>query len=189
MKICKMYQNKIWLISTILLLSVLLISSVLSACAKPAGFSTETVVNPEDVGLSSAKLNDIDTALQADVAANKVNGAVILIARNGKVGYFKSFGFRDNDKKSPMEKDSIFRIYSMTKSFTAVSTAMLQEEGKLSYQDPVEKYIPSFKDIQVGDVSKQNLANLFNSVAIGPLNIFCRIGLRQACRLLYGNGG
>jgi len=166
MKIKKLYRGKVWLVYSLLLLSVLLVSSVLTACAKPAAFSTETVVKPEDVGLSSEKLNEIDTAVQADMAANKVNGTVILIARDGKVAYFKNFGYRDNDKKSPMEKDSIFRILSMTKSFTAVSTAMLQEEGKLSFQDPVEKYIPSFKDIQVGDVSKD--ANGNNVVTTRP---------------------
>ncbi len=53
-----------------------------------------------------------------------------------------------------MEKDSIFRIYSMTKSLTAVAAAILKDEGKLAFEDPVEKYIPSFKDIQVGEVSK-----------------------------------
>ncbi len=53
-----------------------------------------------------------------------------------------------------MEKDSIFRIYSMTKSLTAVSIAMLKDEGKLAFTDPVEKYIPSFKDIKVGEVSQ-----------------------------------
>jgi len=166
MKIGKVFRNKVWMAYSILLLSVLLISSVLSACAKPAAFSTETIVKPEDVGLSSEKLNEIDTAVQADIAANKVNGVVILIARDGKIAYFKNFGYRDNDKKLPMEKDSMFRIYSMTKSFTAVSAAILKEEGKLAFEDPVEKYIPSFKDIQVGQVSKD--ANGKNVVTMVP---------------------
>jgi CubicO group peptidase (beta-lactamase class C family) len=153
MKIGKTYQNKIWLTCSILLLSVLLLSSVFAACAKPAVFSTETV-KPESVGLSSEKLNQIDTVLEADIAANKINGAVLLVARDGKIAYFKNFGYRDNEKKLPMEKDSIFRVYSMTKSLTAVAVAMLKDEGKLAFADPVEKYIPSFKDIQVGEVSK-----------------------------------
>jgi CubicO group peptidase (beta-lactamase class C family) len=135
------------------LLSVLLLSSVFAACAQPAAFSSETV-KPESVGLSSEKLNEIDTVLEADIAANKINGAVLLVARNGKIAYFKNYGYRDNEKKLPMEKDSIFRMYSMTKSLTAVAVAMLKDEGKLAFADPVEKYIPSFKDIQVGEVSK-----------------------------------
>ena len=153
MKVGKVYQNKIWLVCSILLLSVLLLSSVFAACAKPAVFSPETV-QPESVGLSSEKLNEIDAVLQADTAAKKINGAVLLVARNGKIAYFKSYGYRDNEKKLPMEKDSIFRLYSMTKSLTAVSVAMLMEEGKLKFEDPVDKYIPSFKDVQVGEVSK-----------------------------------
>ena len=153
MKVGKVYQNKIWLTCSILLLSVLLLSSVFAACAQPAAFSSETV-KPESVGLSSEKLNEIDTVLEADIAANKINGAVLLVARNGKIAYFKSYGYRDNEKKLPMEKDSIFRVYSMTKSPTAVAVAMLKDEGKLAFADPVEKYIPSFKDIQVGEVSK-----------------------------------
>ena len=153
MKIGKTYQNKIWLVCSILLLSVLLLSSVFAACAKPAVLSTETV-RPESVGLSSEKLNEIDTVLETDIAANKINGAVLLVARDGKIAYFKNYGYRDNEKKLPMEKDSIFRVYSMTKSLTAVAVAMLKDEGKLAFADPVEKYIPSFKDIQVGEVSK-----------------------------------
>jgi|GEM_PF-426212 len=152
MRIRKSYQNKIWLACSILL-SILLISSVFSTCAKSAVFSTK-IVKPESVGLSSGKLNEIDTALQADVDANKISGAVLLVARDGKVAYFKSFDYRDNEKKLPMEKDSIFRIHSMTKSLTAVAIAMLKDEGKLKFEDPVEKYIPSFKDIQVGEISK-----------------------------------
>ena len=155
MKVWKVYQNKIWLTCSILLLSVLVLSSVFAACAQPAAFSSETV-KPESVGLSSEKLNEIDTVLEADIAANKINGAVLLVARNGKIAYFKNYGYRDNEKKLPMEKDSIFRMYSMTKSLTAVAVAMLKDEGKLAFADPVEKYIPSFKDIQVGEVSKDD---------------------------------
>ena len=159
MKIGKLYQGKIWLAFSILLLSVLLISSVFSACAQPAAIPDEAskgfqTVQPEDVGLSSQKLNEIDTVLEADIAANKINGAVLLVARNSKIAYFKNYGYRDNEKQLPMEKDSIFRVYSMTKSLTAVAVAMLKDEGKLAFEDPVEKYIPSFKDIQVGEVSK-----------------------------------
>ena len=158
MKSGKLNQSKNWLFCSILLLSVLLLSSVFTACAQPATISEEApavfqTVKPEDVGLSSQKLNEIDAVVEADVAANKINGAVLLIARDGKIAYFKSYGYQDNEKKLPMEKDSIFRMYSMTKSFTAASVAMLKDEGNLAFDDPVAKYIPSFKDTQVGEVS------------------------------------
>ena len=153
MKIGKLYQNKVWLACSILLLAVLSISFICPACTKPAVFSTETV-QPESVGLSTEKLNEIDTVLEADIAAKKINGAVLLVARDGKIAYFKSYGYRDDERQLPMEKDSIFRVYSMTKSLTAVATAILKDEGKLAFEDPVAKYIPSFEDVQVGEVSK-----------------------------------
>ncbi|HEX7364475.1 MAG TPA: serine hydrolase domain-containing protein, partial [Dehalococcoidia bacterium] len=153
MKIRQLHHSKLPPAFSILLLSVLLISSVLSACAKPAPVSTETVT-PESVGLSSAKLNEIDGVLNDYVAQNKINGAVVLVMRHGKIAYSKSFGYRDNDQQLPMEKDSMFRIYSMTKSLAAVSIAMLKDDGKLSFDDPVSKYIPSFKDVQIGEVTK-----------------------------------
>src|SRR4030042_5905510 len=98
MKVHKLYQNKIWLACSILLLSVLLISSVFAACAQPATISDEAAkgfqtVKPEDVGLSSEKLNEIDNVLEADIAANKINGAVLLVARDGKIAYFKNYGY------------------------------------------------------------------------------------------------
>jgi len=109
---------------------------------------------PEEVGLSSERLNRIDTVLKADIEKGQIPGAVALVARKGKIAYFKSFGMRNKEKSLPMEKDSIFRVYSMTKSITAVATSILLEEGKLLLWDPVAKYIPPFKDIQVGEVKK-----------------------------------
>jgi CubicO group peptidase (beta-lactamase class C family) len=161
MKVDKVYRNKIWLACSILLLSALLISSVITACAHSTTTSNEApktfqIVQPEDVGLSTPKLNEIDTVLQTDIDANKISGAVLLVARDGQIAYFKSYGYQDNDKQVPMKKDSIFRMYSMTKSLTAVSVAMLKDEGKLAFNDRVEKYIPSFKDIQVGEVTKND---------------------------------
>jgi len=191
MKIGKLYQNKIWLACSILLLSALLISSIFSACAQPATVSDEAsegfqAVQPEDVGLSSEKLNEIDNVLEADIAANKMNGAVLLVARDGKIAYFKSYGYRDNEKQLPMEKDSMFRLYSMTKSFTAVAVAMLKDEGKLAFEDPVEKFIPSFKDLQVGEVSKdedgKNVVTL-----VPPSNVMTVQHLATHTSGLYSN--
>lgn len=110
--------------------------------------------SPEEVGLSSERLLRLDDVLKADIEGRKINGAVLLIARKGKIAYFKNFGWRDAERKLPMEKDSIFRVYSMTKSITAVATAMFMEEGKILLSDPVAKYLPSFKEIQVGEITK-----------------------------------
>jgi CubicO group peptidase (beta-lactamase class C family) len=111
------------------------------------------------VGLSSERLKRIDAVLKADVEQGKIPGAVLLIARKGKIAYFKSFGMRNKEKGLPMGQDSIFRIYSMTKSITATAVAMLLEEGKLLLTDPVSKYIPSFRDIKVAQITKDKTGN------------------------------
>ena len=110
---------------------------------------------PEEVGLSSERLNRIDTIVKTDIAKHKLPGAVVLVARNGKVAYFKSFGMQDNATATPMKKDSIFRIYSMTKVVTSVAVMMLMEEGKLSLSDTVAKFIPAFKNVRVVDNIKK----------------------------------
>src|SRR5258708_38852362 len=86
---------------------------------------------PEDVGFSSERLKRIAGAFQADVDKGRLPGAVLAIARNGKVAYLEAFGFQDRDKKIPMGTSSIFRIASMSKPLTSVAIMMLLEEGKL----------------------------------------------------------
>ena len=153
MKIDRFFKINMRSVWAALFIAILLASSLLAACAGPASFGSETV-KPEDVGLSSAKLDEIGTTLNSDISDGTISGAVLLVARNGKIAYFKSFGTRDADNKLPMQNDSIFRIFSMTKSLTAVSVAMLMEEGKLSLTDPVSKYIPSFKDMRVAQITQ-----------------------------------
>jgi CubicO group peptidase (beta-lactamase class C family) len=106
---------------------------------------------PESVGLSSKRLAVITETLKADIAKGTIPGAVLLISRNGKIAFFEAMGSLDPDKKTPMSKDAIFRIYSMTKPITTVAAMMLFEDGKLALTDPVAKYIPAFKDVKVGE--------------------------------------
>jgi CubicO group peptidase (beta-lactamase class C family) len=106
---------------------------------------------PESVGLSSKRLQVITDTLKADIANGTIPGAVLLISRHGKVAYFEAMGSTDPDKKTPMTKDAIFRIYSMSKPITTVAAMMLFERGKLALSDPVAKYIPAFKDVKVGE--------------------------------------
>jgi CubicO group peptidase (beta-lactamase class C family) len=105
---------------------------------------------PEDVGLSSERLNRISLTLKAHVEKGVIPGAVALVARKGKIAYFESFGMRDLETSSPMQKDTIFQIYSMTKPITSVGIMMLQEQGRIYLGDPVSKYIPEFKGLEVG---------------------------------------
>jgi CubicO group peptidase (beta-lactamase class C family) len=105
---------------------------------------------PESVGFNPERLGRISQTLRDDVAKGTLPGAVLLIARDGKVAYHEAFGSIDPQTKAPMTKDAIFRIYSMTKPFTSVSAMMLVEDGKIALGDPVAKYIPAFKDVKVG---------------------------------------
>jgi CubicO group peptidase (beta-lactamase class C family) len=110
--------------------------------------------DPAELGFSPERLARIDTALNAEVAKKSYDGAVLLIARKGRIAYFKSFGKRDPQKDLPMVDDAIFRVHSMTKSVTAVAVMQLMEEGKLILSDPVFKYLPAFRDVQVADIQK-----------------------------------
>lgn len=106
-------------------------------------------VHPEEIGLSSARLERLSQVMRGEVARGRVPGAVALIARRGKIGYFESFGQRDPGKGAPMSKDTIFRVYSMTKPIVTVAAMMLFEEGRLLLGDPVSKYLPEFVNLKV----------------------------------------
>lgn len=104
---------------------------------------------PERVGLSSDRLARIGRALEAEISKGTLPGAVVLVARKGTVAYFESFGFLDKTKGVRMPKDAVFRIYSMTKPFVSVAAMMLAEEGTIQLTDPVSKWLPAFKTMQV----------------------------------------
>ena len=105
---------------------------------------------PEDVGLSSAQLARIEAMTQKYVDSGLVPGAVMLVARRGKVAWTRTMGFRDRAAKEAMRPDSIFRIYSMTKPIVSVAAMMLVEEGKMQVSDPVSKYLPEIGRMKVG---------------------------------------
>jgi CubicO group peptidase (beta-lactamase class C family) len=111
-----------------------------------------TSIAPEDIGLSTAGLNRLSSVLRSEVERKRVPGAVALIARRGQIGYFESFGERDPASGAPMAKDSIFRIYSMTKPIVSVAAMMLWEEGRFLLNDPVAKYLPDLKELKVAVV-------------------------------------
>ena len=105
---------------------------------------------PEAVGMSSERLKRVTDTLAADIEAKKIPGAVILVARHGKVVLYDALGKLDPASGAPMPRDAIFRIYSMTKPITTLTAMMLVEEGRLQLSDPVAKYIPSYAKMQVG---------------------------------------
>ena len=111
--------------------------------------------SPEEVGFVATRLKRLSDRIEEGVKNNELPGAVVLIARNGKLVMFDSFGFRDKDAKAPMTNDTIFRIASMTKPIVSVAAIMLMDEGKLTLADPVSRHIPAFADTKVA-VEKKN---------------------------------
>jgi len=107
------------------------------------------MAKPEDVGLSSERLARITEMMKRHIAAGEISGGVTLVARHGKIVHLEAAGVTDVDSKTPMTKDSVFRIASMTKPVTGAAIMMMMEEGRLRITDPVSKYIPSFKDLTV----------------------------------------
>lgn len=107
---------------------------------------------PEDVGMSSERLARLTRKLKRDVETGYLPGAVIAVARRGKLIYFEAVGFRDKTAGAQMTTDTLFSIASMTKPMVAVAILMLQEEGRLMMTDPVSKYVPALADRRVAVV-------------------------------------
>ena len=127
---------------------ILFLILAITTCKQPSVSQNLPLANPQDVGLSSERLNRIQRYLNRHINDGKLPGAVTLIMRKGKIAHFQAIGKMDESK--PMREDTIFRIASMTKPITSVAIMMLSEQGKLSIEEPVSNYISEFKDIQVG---------------------------------------
>ena len=115
--------------------AVLLLVMSATPFVLPATADQLPVVKPEAVGLSSARLDRLAQAIRRDVDAGRMPGAVVAVARRGKLAYYEAFGFLDAAAKTPMAKDAIFSLASMTKPFAAVATLMLAEQGDLLLND------------------------------------------------------
>jgi len=105
--------------------------------------------SPESAGMSSERLARIDAMCEQAVSEGDIPGVVALVARQGKIVYWKAFGMADNESGRFLKKDDIFRIASQSKAITSTAVMMLWEEGKFQLDDPVSKYIPEFKNPQV----------------------------------------
>ena len=132
-------------VNVMLLAALLYLSTAVAAEAQSL-----PSVKPEQVGLSSERLQRITDTLKADVEKRIIPGAVVLVARHGKVAFFETVGVLDPATKAPMSKDAIFRIYSMSKPITSVSAMMLWEDGRFNLSEPVSKYIPQMGGLKVG---------------------------------------
>jgi CubicO group peptidase (beta-lactamase class C family) len=110
----------------------------------------ERVESPEELGFSRARLQRMSAWYQAEVDAGRIPGAVVLVGRKGRLAWHEAIGMRDRDARAPMERDTLFRIASMTKPVTSLATMMLVEEARLMLWHPVSRYLPEFRDIKVG---------------------------------------
>jgi CubicO group peptidase (beta-lactamase class C family) len=122
---------------------VVLFSTTISRAAEPSE------APPEQLGFSSTRLARIGRTFRSEIDRGKLPGAVMLVARKGRVVYFESVGRRDPATDDPMTKDAIFRIYSMTKPLASVGAMILMEEGRLVLTDPVSQYLPALANLQV----------------------------------------
>lgn len=132
--------------TTRLITALLVIASGAAASAHAAGLP---MVKPERVGLSSERLARISAHMQRYVDEGKLAGAVTLIARDGKTAYFEATGTADIENGAAMERDTLFRIYSMSKPITAVAAMMLYEEGRFQLSDPISKFLPELAELDV----------------------------------------
>ena len=127
----------------------LVVLLLLTGFVQAAGTDPVPAARPEDVGLSSARLDRLAQVMRGDVERGRMPGAVIAITRKGKLAYYEAFGFLDKAAGTPMPKDAIFVLASMTKPMTAVGALMLAEQGELLLNDPVGNYLPALKDMKV----------------------------------------
>ncbi|MHC4556266.1 MAG: serine hydrolase domain-containing protein [Planctomycetota bacterium] len=123
----------------------------LVTCSLPViliGYQLPTAA-PEQVGLSAEKLSDTQSVMQKLVNEKRIAGGVVVVARRGKVVQFETCGMMDIEDQKPMKRDTIFRIYSMSKPITNAAAMILYEEGKIKLDDAVSEYIPQFKGLKV----------------------------------------
>lgn len=106
-------------------------------------------IKPESVGFSEERLSRIHDAMQRHIDSRDISGAITVVARKGQIAWFHAQGLMDVEGNKPMEKDAIFRVFSMSKPVCGVAILMLLEEGKVRLNDPVSKFIPEFKDSKV----------------------------------------
>jgi CubicO group peptidase (beta-lactamase class C family) len=160
-------------IAWIIAISIIATSAVYAAGLKPPS-------KPESVGFSSERLQRITDHMNKHVDSGHFTGATGLIARQGKIVYFETYGDQDREEKIPMADDTIFRIYSMTKAITGVAVMREYEKGKFFLNHPVSKYLPEFKDMKVA--AKDGLVDAENEITIRDL-------LMHTSGITYGGGG
>jgi CubicO group peptidase (beta-lactamase class C family) len=142
---------------------------------------------PEQVGLSSSRLERVGQGFEAQIGRGRFPGAVVMIVRKGKIAYFEAFGRRDPATGAPMPKDAIFRLYSMTKPFASVAAMMLVEDGKLTLADPVAKYFPQLANLQVAVPTQGADGKITYTLVPAERPITVQDLLRHTSGIVYAN--
>jgi CubicO group peptidase (beta-lactamase class C family) len=124
----------------------ILLALVVAACSVQAQLSTKL---PKSAGFDPERLEVLHETTKRFVGEGKHAGIITLLARDGRIVDFQTYGHRDIEKQLPMERDTICRVYSMSKIITCVATLILMEDGKYNLDDPVAKYLPELKDMKV----------------------------------------
>jgi CubicO group peptidase (beta-lactamase class C family) len=127
-------------------MKTILIALLVVACSVQAQMSTKL---PKSAGFDPERLDVLHETTKRFVGEGKHAGIITLLARDGKIVDFQTYGYRDLEKQLPMERDTICRVYSMSKIITCVATLILMEDGKYNLDDPVAKYLPELKDVKV----------------------------------------
>ena len=141
--------------------------------------------DPAKAGFSPTALQRIDRFFEDEIARNRIPGGVVAIAREGRLVYYKTFGFQDRQKSAPMRHDTIFQLASMTKPMAVVGALTLLEEGKLPLAAPLSDYYPQFKSMQVGIVDANG--NIKTEPAKRPIII--QDLMRHTSGITYGGRG
>ena len=165
------------------------LATSLCLLAYSAAFAEEPLprAKPEEVGLSSERLARIGETLKADIESGRIPGAVIAIARRGKLVALDAYGWRDKASGVPMTTDTIFNIASMTKPMTTVGALMLYEQGKILMNDPLARYFPKFSDVRVAVRDAAGEPTAETVPANRPITI--QDLMRHTSGLIYGGRG
>jgi CubicO group peptidase (beta-lactamase class C family) len=165
-----------------------ILAIALGLLASSAAFAEDPLprAKPEEVGFSPERLARIGETLKADIDAGRIPGAVIAIARHGKLVALDAYGWRDKAAGVAMTTDTIFNIASMTKPMTTVGALMLYEQGKILMDDPLAKYFPKFSDMRVA-VRDDGEPTALTVPAKRPITI--QDLMRHTSGLIYGGRG
>src|ERR1700728_3069752 len=166
-----------------------ILAIALGLLASSAAFAEDPLprAKPEEVGFSPERLARIGETLKADIEAGQISGAVIAIARHGKLVVFDAYGWRDKAAGVAMTTDTIFNIASMTKPMTTVGALMLYERGQLLIGDPLSKYFPKFAEMRVAtrDASGEPTAETVPAVRLITIQDL----MRHTSVIVYGGRG